>query len=406
MRIIHIEDYYQPQLGYQETFLAREHVRMGHDVHMITSDRHFPFPDYDATSAPVLGKRLVGAGVRREEDGITVHRLATGFEAFSRVWLRGLVREIESVRPDVVFAHGMESITSFRVAAWKMNARPRCRLIYDCHTLKIQARSRLSPLFRLTYRELLKHLILRAGDGFVAVSDATREYMESAYRFPRARITVIPQGADTSVFKADDRRRARARQELGIALDEVVFIYVGKVIPDKGVHFLVEALQQLVRECPDKGVRILVVGGGPAEYRAQMVLALRKANLEGAFVWAGLVPNAELPRYYSAADIGVWPCEVTITQLEAMACALPIIVGNSPAAIERVSWSNGLTHKEGDAGDLCRVMSLLLADEPLRLEMGRRGRAAAESAFSWRSIAARFIALADDRSDPALAGHA
>ncbi|MCX5727498.1 MAG: glycosyltransferase family 4 protein [Nitrospirae bacterium] len=395
MKIIHVEDYYQPQLGYQEPFLAREHSRLGHDVHVITSDRYYPFPSYESTAAPLLGSRRVGVGVRQEADGVSVHRLPVRFEGWHRIWLKGLLHEVEDIRPDVVFAHGVESITALRLAGWKLTKKPTCKLIYDCHTLEIQRRSRLSPLFGVAYKRLLKYPILRAGDGFVAVSSTTKEYMETRYGLPSNRIQVIQLGGDTDAFRRNPSCGAQTRSRLGIAPDEVVFIYVGKVIPEKGVHLLAAAARQLVKECPHEKVRVLVVGGGPSAYRARIEAVLQAAGIGEAFVWTGLVPNAELPQYYSAANVGVWPCEVTITQWEAMACELPIIVGDNPAAAERVAWNNGLAYSEGDAEDLCRAMKTLLADESLRREMGRRGRDAVERWFSWRGIATRFIELAD-----------
>jgi hypothetical protein len=42
MKIIHVIDYFQPQLGYQETFLAKEQAKQGHEVYVLTSDRYNP----------------------------------------------------------------------------------------------------------------------------------------------------------------------------------------------------------------------------------------------------------------------------------------------------------------------------------------------------------------------------
>lgn len=42
MKIVHVIDYFQPRLGYQETFLAKEHPKLGHEVYVVTSDRYNP----------------------------------------------------------------------------------------------------------------------------------------------------------------------------------------------------------------------------------------------------------------------------------------------------------------------------------------------------------------------------
>jgi len=396
MRIVHVIDYFQPKLGYQETFLAKEHSRLGHEVHVLTSDLYYPFPHYEETVGPLLGVRQLTPGVYEGEDGITIHRLKARFECWQRVWLKGVEQGIERIRPNVVFVHGISSITSFRIARWKLRSTRKPPLIYDCHMIGIVSKSRLGPLFRSAYRSLFRHLILKAGDAFVAVSDTTKKYMETAYEIPLHQIHMIPLGVDTERFRKDPDSGMKTRSELGIDPDEVVLIYVGKVIPEKGLHLLAEAVQRLLERCSEQKIRALVVGGGPSTYRAQIEADLQRAGIRESFIWTSVVPNAELPRYYSAADAGVWPREVSITQWEAMGCELPIIVADNPAAAERVAWKNGLIYKEGDVEDLCRVMRKLLTNENLRKEMGQRGREIIEKKFSWRIIAQEFLALVRD----------
>jgi glycosyltransferase involved in cell wall biosynthesis len=397
MRILHISDYYQPALGYQEVFLPREHARLGHDVSVITSDRYYPFPYYEETVGPLLGPRQLAAG-EYHANGVGVYRLEARLEYRTRVWLKGLPDMIERLVPDVIYAHGISSLTSVRVAWWKLRSRSKCRLVYDCHMTRTASTSKLRWLFLGVYRHLIKHSVLNAGDHFVAVAVAAKRYMETAYGIPSCRIQMIPLGADTDCFRRQPAERERTRAELGIDRGEVVYIYVGKVLPGKGIHLLAEAAKRLLKECSNSGLRILVVGGGPSTYRRHIERDLRTAGIEGSFIWTGVVPNAELPRYYSAADIGVWPGEVSITQWEAMSCELPIIVADNPAAAERVSWGNGLVCREGDAEDLYRAMRELLTNKDAREEMGRIGRRIAEEEVSWKVIAVRFLELASARS--------
>lgn len=403
-RVIHVIDYFQPQLGYQETFLAREHSQLGHEVHVITSDRYYPFPHYEETVGPLLGPRQLTPGIY-EEEGVTIHRLKARFEGWHRVWLKGLKQEIESIHSDVIFVHGISSITGFRIARWKLRSKRKTPLIYDCHMIGIASKSKLSSLFRSTYRHLFRHLILKAGDALIAVSDTTKKYMETSYGIPPHRIQMIPLGVDTGCFQRHQDSRMKTRSELGIGPHEVVFVYAGKVTPEKGVHLLARVLQYMLKETPELKLRVLIVGSGPTEYREQITKDLSAVGLAESFIWAGVVPNAELPKYYSAADIGIWPREVSITQWEAMSCELPLIVADNPAAAERVAWENGLVYKEGDMEDLCRAMRQLLADENLRREMGQGGRRVVEEHFSWKIIARRFLELAknadsrDQRAD-------
>jgi hypothetical protein len=85
MKIVHLIDYFQPVLGYQEAFLAREQLRLGNEVTVVTSDRYAPFPDYMNTVYPLLGERIRAPG-RFIEEGIPVWRLPVQFERRHRCW--------------------------------------------------------------------------------------------------------------------------------------------------------------------------------------------------------------------------------------------------------------------------------------------------------------------------------
>ena len=88
MKILHVSSWFQPQLGYSEYHLPLAQQNQGHTVAVLTSDRYFPFPEYDTTVKPLLGKRIVGSG-QREERGLNVTRLPVAFEYRHHLWLRG-----------------------------------------------------------------------------------------------------------------------------------------------------------------------------------------------------------------------------------------------------------------------------------------------------------------------------
>ena len=97
------------------------------------------------------------------------------------------------------------------------------------------------------------------------------------------------------------------------------------------------------------------------------------------------MPARDLPPYYWAADIGVWPKQESTSQLDAAAAGLPIILSNRVTVLERVT-GNGLTYREGDPADLAeRIKSLGQASS--RLELGTAGSRKMKARFSWLQIA-------------------
>ena len=131
MRIIHLIDYFQPKIGYQETFLAREQINLGHNVFVVTSDRFYPFPEYNSTYSKILGNRITGAKESIEE-GIQTIRLPT-FEipGSTLLLLKGLKNKIANHNPDVIHCHGVFSLLSLHAARLKPILK--YKLIYDTH---------------------------------------------------------------------------------------------------------------------------------------------------------------------------------------------------------------------------------------------------------------------------------
>ena len=97
----------------------------------------------------------------------------------------------------------------------------------------------------------------------------------------------------------------------------------------------------------------------------------------------------ELPPYYRAADIGVWPTDESISMLDAAACGLPLIVSDGIVYRDHVD-GNGLVYKMNDLSDLVRTL-LELQSAEYRHRLGMASSAKMKSHFSIESIALRRI---------------
>ncbi len=384
MRIIHIMDYFHPVLGYQETFLAREQAKMGHDVYVVTSNCQSR--PYYTVNKELLGNRIVNCGFFIEQ-GIKVWRLKKLFELPSTVWMLGLERKVRELKPDIVYVHSIVGITQLRIAMLKRKYR-NFKLVYDDHMTSDNSTSRLRriyPLFRLT----LSRLIQQNADALVAIIPETRTFMHEKYGIPLERITIIPLGADGTAFRFDNSARRETRRELSLNDNDIVFIFPGRIVPEKKLRLLIDAMELLGNY---DNLKVLLVGNGPEAYIEELKHHISIKSLGSRFIWHDTVPNKELYRYFSAADVAVWPYGAGISMREAMACSLPIIISKDSKTTELVDYENGLILQEANALELARKMEKLL-DPILRREMGLRGRRLIEEKFNWRIIAQRFIEL-------------
>jgi len=389
MRIVHILDYFQPKIGYQETFLAREHARAGHEVYVVTSDRYNPDIYSGDAAKKILGDRMVGAGFFNEE-GIMVWRLKLLFELPRAIWLSGLEQKILELRPDVVIVHGIAHLTAVRIARFRLKKKLRnLKLIYDDHMTVKKSQSKMVVLYPF-FRWFCSPLIQKEADVLVAIVPETRDFMYRKYGIPPGRVSIIPLGADDQLFRFDAAARKEIRDSLNISEDEMVFIYVGRIVRYKRLEWLIEAATGLMSKHND--IRVMLVGGGSESYIDELKQKTKSKKLEDRFVWHEAVPNEQLYRIYSAADVAVWPYGASISMREAMACSLPIIIDEMSTETELLEYNNGFTYREGDLQDLEQKMEKLLYAE-LRGEMGLNSRKLIEDRFNWKAIAGQFIEL-------------
>jgi len=386
MIIVHVTNYFHPKLGYQEVFLAREQAIMGHNVWFVTSDRYDSNLYSEGAVMGTLGERVKTPGFF-EEEGIKVWRLKTLFEIPHGIWMLGLEKKIQELEPDIVIVHGIVSFNAIRIARLKKKSG-KFKLIYDDHMIFYNSRSKLRmlyPLFKWTFSLPIQ----KAADALVGVGQPSKIFMNERYGIPLDRITVISMGADDTLFKFDAAARQEIRSNLSLSESDVVFIYTGKIIPKKRLSILIEAVKLLGDN--DK-LKVLFVGSGSKTYIEELKQDIKNKSLEDKFTWHDAVPNTELPKFYSSADVAVWPAGASISMLEALASSLPIIVSASPSINEMTYVSNQLTYQGFNPLNLAQQMEKLL-DPILRKKIGASGRKLIEEKLNWKIIARQFIEL-------------
>jgi len=382
MKIIHVIDYYQPQRGYQETFLVKEHVSLGHEVYVITSDRYAP-------NKPSSGRKIVGSGSFKEE-GATICRLPVRLEISSLIWLVKLEQKIVELDPDIVIVHGVFRMTALRIARLKKRYG-HFKLIFDEHTIPVASRSifrTLYPIFNLFFSNTIRTV----SDVIVATSDESKIFLNKKGGIPLSEIKVIPLGADQVLFHRDIPARQTIRNELGIN-SELLFLFTGRIVPIKDLNLLIEAGAKMASKY--NNFKIMLLGNGDKSYLEELKNSVKSQKLENYFIFHNVVPNNELYKYYSAADVAVWPTMVTISTLEAMACSLPVIVSDVPAAVERVRFDNGLVVKNANPQELFEHMEFLLNNPLTRKEMGEKSRRAIDEELNWKTISKEFLSISD-----------
>lgn len=390
MRILIISDYYQSQISYAKVTVALELKRQGHQVQVVTSDRYFPFHDYQDTAGKILGSRIQQLG-KKTEKGITVYRQPTYAEFFARAFFGGISNRIKAFKPDVVLVFGIASPSAVQVARFRRK-HPELipKLIFADSHLPSELALHNSFLKKMVYtlwRWWFATQVASAGDRFIALQDDTVGVIRTIYGISR-QVMVLPNGTDTSMYFFDKSAGQQVREKLDIPAKDFVIIYTGKLVPSKGIEILIKAFKKLTEQYDD--VHCLLVGDGPAEYK-ECCLAVLSATQRHKVHITGMVRPETLYRYYSAADVGVWPLQESLAMVDAAACGLPFIANHTLGARERIKNQNALLYKKGSWQDLHKKIAQLYSDPTLRKKMGQRGKELVIRELQWEKIAKAYI---------------
>jgi glycosyltransferase involved in cell wall biosynthesis len=173
------------------------------------------------------------------------------------------------------------------------------------------------------------------------------------------------------------------RRELGLAVDDVVALFVGRLVDHKDLPTLIEAMSRLAQSMPS--LLLLVAGDGPLREPIEARIAARRLGERVRML--GL--RRDVGELMAAADFIVLPSVregMSNVLLEAMAGTRPVVasrVGGNPEIVE--DGVTGLLFRAGDATALATQMRRLALDPSLREQLGRAGRTRVEQAFSMES---------------------
>jgi starch synthase len=236
----------------------------------------------------------------------------------------------------------------------------------------------------------LRPLTLKACSGLVIGSAVEAERVRRRYRVPAEKIAQVRNPLDVRAWSPTDR--GEARREVGLPPDGVVVAWHGRVdVRTKGLDLLVEAWRRLASEGSVSDGRLLLVGTGDGASELQELL--RAPGLESVeWVNEYVLDRGRMRSYLSAADLYVLPSRregFPVAPVEAMACGLPVVAAEAPGVREIFpagEESGGVVVPREDAHALADALAALLADEPRRVELGRRARRRAEEAFSLEAV--------------------
>lgn len=354
----------------------------------------------------VLAPHASGSRSKEIMDGINVHRFRYAPEGWQRLAYRGgilanlgkspmmvllvpfflaaqmiaAVRLLRKYPVDVIHAHWIFPQGMVAIMA-KFLSGSRAKILCTSHG---------ADLYGLKGRffERVKRLVVRGCDHMTVVSRSMRSDILKMNAEPQ-KISVISMGVEL-------RERFVPPS---IAVKRGGLLFVGRLVPKKGLRYLIEAMPAILRAHPDLKLRI--AGDGPD--RRELERRVLHLGLHGHVEFLGSISNKDLPALYQSAGIVIFPSVVDrdgdregfgLVLVEALGCECAVVATDLPAMKDIVEdGKTGLVVAQRSPEQIAYAVTRLANDAALRQSLATNGRNHVLKRFDWETISQNYKAI-------------
>lgn len=353
--------------------LTRRLVKKGYEVQVLTTDfESRPGPD-------VI-------------EGIRIHRHNIPFFAFRTPIVPHIPLKLLFHQSDLIHVISTyPTLTDLAITIGKILGKP----VVVTHQLDGGAEGWLGRTVTKLYHRMIAAPLIRLADRVVSTSYS---YASSSPILSPILddVKVIPNAVDETVFKPSiDGSEVTLKYGLGNTRN---VLFVGRLVPYKGLEYLLSAIEILQHEFVD--IHLMIVGEG--ELRLKLVQLAEDLGIKELVDFVGHVPNSSLPPFYASSDLVVLPSvsrleAFGITLIEAMACGKPVVASSIPGPGEVVEDGiTGYLVPPKDTVALAEAISRIVRDEKLANRMGKEGRKRIEENYTWERVASYYDRLYND----------
>ena len=259
-----------------------------------------------------------------------------------------LLKDAERDRPDVVLSYWAHPDGEVALRLARRLGVPVALMVGGSDVLLLTKEPR---------RRRRVEAVLRGVDAVVTIGENLRARVISM-GVPAERVTSVMRPVDVARFAPGDRADARRRR--GLPLDHAVLLWVGRLVPVKGVDTLLRAVAVLREQYP--ALVLCIAGDGPDASSLRALSA--QLGIDSLVRWLGNVDHADLPDWYRAADVTVLPSlseGVPNVLLESIACGTPFVASNVGSISEIADEACDRLVPPGRAEELAAALATVLA---------------------------------------------
>jgi colanic acid biosynthesis glycosyl transferase WcaI len=402
MRILYLSQYFPPEIGATQTRayeMARHLVSAGHGVTVLTEVPNHP----SGIIPPEYRGKLYE---RTEMEGIEVIRVwvkASPEKTFSTRMLFYITYMIDAALTGLLLARGPFDViyaTSPPLfvggAALALSYVRRVPLVFEVRDLWPESAVALGEMTHsraVTLAGKLEEMCYNRARCVVVVTEGIRRRLQE--RGFGAKLALIPNGANTDLFRPDLQAGAALRAELELS-DKFLVVYAGIHGVAQGLETVLDTAQKF-RAVPD--VHFLLVGEGPR--KADLLELRNRLELDNVTMIAER-PRPEIPAFLSAADVALVPLRklklfegaVPSKMFDAWACGCPVLLSIDGEARRLLEIAEAGVFVEPENATQMAQAILQLKNDPDRLRRyGENGRRFVEANYSRQRLAVRLEEL-------------
>lgn len=225
----------------------------------------------------------------------------------------------------------------------------------------------------------------------VTVSECARQDILHLFHTSPEKVIVVPS-APSPIYRRRSKTDAQTYLRRKYGIRHPYLLYIGGLNPRKNVAQLIWAYSKVYRDLPEG--QQLIIPGEDGRHREDLQNLVSYLHLQDDVIFPGFVPDVDLPFFYNAADLFVYPSLYEgfgLPPLEAMASGIPVIASNQSSIPEVVGDAAILIHPRDTMG-LCEAIYKALNDQSLRGMMTVKGLERARK-YRWTRIGQEFLRL-------------
>jgi len=340
MKIVHWDEMFHPNFGYQINILPVFQQKQGHDVFIVTSER----PDEHPTFSGFANKTDINSLDKKfeTETGVKIIRLPIERVVSGRViYKHGYIKFLNSLNADVIMCHTCDTLSAMIII--RNHKKINAPLVFDNHMLEMASVNPLRRFFRIYYKTFIAPIIVK--NKFVVIRTQDDPYVTKCLGIPAVQAPYISFGTDILLYHPDNLVREEFRKKYGIGSDDFVIVYAGKTNTSKGGLLLAQALRH--KFPTNKRVVILLVSNyEKSDYGKNVEKAFNAS--ENTVIHFGTQVYRNLAEFYQAADLAVFARQCSLSFFDVQASGLPVVSENNSVNIGRVQSGNGFVFEAGN----------------------------------------------------------